>query len=158
MGATLLFSVACLPFESSLVLVAFIAIHVSLPVESVWHSAAYRIHFPNVLLPTLHPTPHLFFPLSQYQNPNPVPVLHILAVDPSHQRQGLGTKLIAPGLEAADTAGAKAYIEASPKGLPLYLKHGWVPVDEMVIDLTPYGGEGVARQKFLMREPGAGSV
>ncbi len=82
-------------------------------------------------------------------------VLHILAVDPSYQRQGLGSLLIRPGLEAADKAGAQTYIEASPSGLPLYLKHGWEPVDEMVIDMRQYGGHQVEHQKFLMREPNA---
>lgn len=65
--------------------------------------------------------------------------------------------LIRPGLEAADKAGAQTYIEASPFGLPLYLRHGWEQVDEMVIDTRPYGGHGVEHQPFLMREPGAGS-
>ena len=79
--------------------------------------------------------------------------LHLLAVHPSYHGRGLGTRLIAPGLEAADKAGAQAYIEASPSGLPLYLKHGWEPVDELVIDMKPHGGEGIRRQKFLIREP-----
>lgn len=30
-------------------------------------------------------------------------------------------------------------------------------MDEMVIDMRPYGGEGIERNPYLMREPGAGS-
>lgn len=69
--------------------------------------------------------------------------------------------LIRPGLEAADKAGEQTYIEASPSGLGLYLKHGWKPVDEMVIDMRSHGVHGheaVAHQKFLMREPCAGNL
>lgn len=63
--------------------------------------------------------------------------------------------LIEPGLKEADMAGAKTYIEASPFGLPLYLKLGWDPIDEMAFDLTPHGGDGIKRDMFLMREPNA---
>ena len=59
------------------------------------------------------------------------------------------------GLKEADEAGAQTYIEASPAGLPLYLKYGWKIVDEMVIDMRPYGGNGIEHNPFLMREPGA---
>ena len=81
--------------------------------------------------------------------------MHILAVLPEHQGKGLSGRLLRPGLEEADKAGAQTYIEASPAGLPVYLKYGWKIVDEMVIDMRPYGGHGVEHQPFLMREPGA---
>lgn len=64
--------------------------------------------------------------------------------------------LIRPGLEAADKAGAQTYIEASPDGLPLYIKHGWEPVDKMVIDMAKYGaGTGVEVMPYLLREVNA---
>lgn len=65
--------------------------------------------------------------------------------------------LIRPGLEAADKAGAKTFIEASRSGLPLYLKHGWEPVDEIVIDMRPHGGHEIMRHKSLMREAKTGN-
>ena len=79
-------------------------------------------------------------------------VLHILAVHPDHQGKGLGSALIKPGLEEADRVGAQTYIEASPAGLAVYLKYGWKTVDEMVVDMRPYGGQGVEHHPFLMRE------
>ena len=85
-------------------------------------------------------------------------VMHILAVHPDHQGKGLGGRLLQLGLEEADKARAQTYIEASPAGLPVYLKYGWKAVDEMVIDMRPYGGHGVEHQPFLMREPGVAKV
>ena len=63
--------------------------------------------------------------------------------------------LIRPGLAAADKDGAQTFIEASPDGLPLYLRHGWEPVGEMVIDMRPHGGTGIEVMPLLMREPNA---
>ena len=64
--------------------------------------------------------------------------------------------LIRAGLEDADRLGAKAYVEASPDGLPLYLKFGWRIVDEMVLELERFGvsNGGTEVMPFLMREPG----
>ena len=63
--------------------------------------------------------------------------------------------LIRPGLEAADKDGAQTFIEATPAGLPLYRKHGWEPVHEMVIDMRPHGGTGIVVMPQLIREPNA---
>ncbi len=64
--------------------------------------------------------------------------------------------LIREGLSAADRDKARTYIEASPKGLGLYQKFGWKQIDDIVIDMRPHGGTGMASEKCLMREPGAG--
>ncbi|KAI4254295.1 MAG: hypothetical protein L6R42_007256, partial [Xanthoria sp. 1 TBL-2021] len=84
--------------------------------------------------------------------------LHLLIVLPPYQRKGLGTMLIREGLGAADRDNARTYIEASPMGLGLYKKFGWREIDDIVIDMRPHGGTGMASEKCLMREPGAGSV
>lgn len=81
-------------------------------------------------------------------------VLLGLAVSPSHQRLGLGSLLIRGGLAMADEVGAKIYLESSAVGMPLYLKHGFKQVDDILIDMRPYGGIGIASEKCMMREPG----
>jgi hypothetical protein len=55
-------------------------------------------------------------------------------------------------LEQVDKNGAKTFISGSKKGLGLYLKHGWVEVDEAVLDLSPYGGPKEEKTSFMMRE------
>ena len=62
--------------------------------------------------------------------------------------------LIAEGLADADRDNTRTYIEASPAGFGLYLRHGWKQVDAIVIDIAKYGGHGVAIEKLLLREPG----
>lgn len=100
-----------------------------------------------------HPSPLTKPPLTLPFLPRKV--LETLAVHPSHQRKGLGTLLIKTGLDLADRDRARTYIEASAKGLPLYLKHGWEPVGATVVDMRKYGGggEAVVTETTLIRLP-----
>ncbi|KAL3421584.1 hypothetical protein PVAG01_08030 [Phlyctema vagabunda] len=79
--------------------------------------------------------------------------MSILAVRPKYQRQGVGSKLLARGLELADRNNSKTFIQASPTGLSLYLRHGWEEVDEIVLDFSSYGGPKEVKTALLIREP-----
>ncbi|KAK0612516.1 acyl-CoA N-acyltransferase [Bombardia bombarda] len=50
--------------------------------------------------------------------------LLMLAVDPSHQRRGVGKMLLRHGIDQATAEGKKVYLTATPEGKPLYLSHG----------------------------------
>lgn len=80
--------------------------------------------------------------------------LHLLAVRPQYHRRGIGSLLIKAGLDVADEAMSKVYVFSTPVGLPLYLRHGWKKVDELVVDMGKYGGSGVIVEEHLVREPG----
>ena len=54
----------------------------------------------------------------------------------------------------ADEAGAKTYLESSAKGASLYLRHGFRQVDDILIDMRPHGGNGVACAKCMIRQAG----
>lgn len=79
--------------------------------------------------------------------------MNILAVRPDYQRKGLGAMLLEDGLALADRDGCKTYIEASAKGLGLYLKYGWKVIDDIKVDTRPYGGHSVDSTKCMMRDP-----
>ncbi|CAG8953153.1 hypothetical protein HYFRA_00003352 [Hymenoscyphus fraxineus] len=81
--------------------------------------------------------------------------LRLLVVRPGYQRRGIGTMLLEPILEIIDEAKAKTFVTASPVGLGLYLKYGWVEVDEIIIDYSRYGGEKDVKTAVLMRDPKA---
>ena len=51
----------------------------------------------------------------------------------------------------ADEVGAKTYLESSAKGVPLYSRHGFEQVDDVLIDMRPYGGTGVESEKCMVR-------
>jgi hypothetical protein len=58
-----------------------------------------------------------------------------------------------------------AYVEASgTANCALYRSHGWVVVDELVLDLRPFGvvagdaGEDVVKQLCMVKEPGGVGV
>ncbi len=52
-----------------------------------------------------------------------------MAADPAKQRLGAGSALVRWGVELADREGLPAYLEASPKGYPVYRKQGFEPID-----------------------------
>lgn len=61
--------------------------------------------------------------------------------------------LIQHGLQFADVQRARTYIEANQNGLELYKRFGWKEVDEIVINMEDFGGNGMAIEKTMIREP-----
>jgi ribosomal protein S18 acetylase RimI-like enzyme len=51
--------------------------------------------------------------------------LMVLAVDPNHQRRGIGRKLVRWGLEQAAAEDQKVFLIATPEGKPLYESLGF---------------------------------
>ncbi len=66
-------------------------------------------------------------------------LLGILAVLPSYQRCGVGSKLMDWGLPQADELKLPAYLEASPMGKGLYIKKGFQEVCEFELDAKKWG-------------------
>ena len=59
-------------------------------------------------------------------SPEPVWYLGVLAVEPGHQGQGIGTRLMRPILERADRERLPVTLETGqPKNLPLYRRYGF---------------------------------
>lgn len=80
--------------------------------------------------------------------------LFTLVVDRKYHRKGIGSLLLKDGLKEADEAGLQCVLGASPEGLSLYKKHGFVEVKQMSLDLSHYeGGEGrgAVRHSILYR-------
>ncbi len=66
--------------------------------------------------------------------------LHLLAVSPPHQGQGLGRQVLAPGLAAADAAGLGVHLETTdPDNLGFYRAVGFEVTHQ--VRLAPDGPE-----------------
>lgn len=64
--------------------------------------------------------------------------LQLLAVDPSHQGQGLGSLLLADQLLRLDRAGEAAYLESTtPRNRALYERHGFECIGRIVLPDGP---------------------
>ena len=64
--------------------------------------------------------------------------LAVLGVDPPRQGQGLGSWLLAPGLEACDREGVGAYLEtAKARNVVFYERHGFRVRDELRLPRGP---------------------
>ena len=63
--------------------------------------------------------------------PGPHWYLMVLGVEPAHQGQGIGRRLIAPVLRQADAAGLPCYLETElPRDVEFYTRHGFAVAEE----------------------------
>ncbi|KAE8150916.1 acyl-CoA N-acyltransferase [Aspergillus avenaceus] len=85
-------------------------------------------------------------------------VLDLLATRPGHGGKGVGTTLLQWGIEYADAHNRRIYLEATVDGCPLYLKHGWRKLEEVVIDYGEFGGKGQQAFTLMMRDPHSSSA
>ena len=69
----------------------------------------------------------------------PYVLLSILATHPDHHRRGVGAMHLKWGCDLADKLGLPAYLEATPKGKPLYERFGFEGVGNMRFDARKYG-------------------
>jgi ribosomal protein S18 acetylase RimI-like enzyme len=64
--------------------------------------------------------------------------LAVLGTHPSHQGQGIGSRLLAPVLEDCDANGVAAYLESSKeRNIAFYSRHGFRVTDEVALPGGP---------------------
>lgn len=83
----------------------------------------------------------------------------LLATDPSHHRRGAGKLLMQHVVERIDELGLTGTLEGSPQGLKLYSSFGFVPVDDIWVDMLRYEGGGDKGDEWAKAEgrvPGQG--
>ncbi|CAG7944769.1 unnamed protein product [Penicillium nalgiovense] len=84
---------------------------------------------------------------------NSSPVLNLLATLPEYQGRGFGSAVLKWGMEKADASQSRIFLEGTPEGVPIYLKHGWKILEEVVMDYTQFGGVGQESFFLMMRDP-----
>ena len=76
--------------------------------------------------------------------------LQVLATLPQYRGNGIGSALVALGLDEARKAGlTEFFLQASEDGHDVYEKFGFVDVEEIPVDLKQYGGECVYRVRAM---------
>lgn len=64
--------------------------------------------------------------------------LNVVSTLPSHQGQGLGSRILQPVLAEADAEGHPCYLESSnPRNISLYLRHGFVETGRLPLPEGP---------------------
>lgn len=77
--------------------------------------------------------------------------MRTLAVLPKYQRMGLGAMMLEEGLREADRRGLQSILGASPFGIGLYRRHGYVDFEAMELKLWEYErGEGMGLEKHVV--------
>lgn len=80
----------------------------------------------------------LFEQVMRFHPNQPYWYLPLMGVEPSHQRQGVGSALLRHGLMACDRDRKLAYLEASSKqNLALYERHGFEVVGTIQVGSSP---------------------
>ena len=67
-------------------------------------------------------------------------ILSYVAVRPDYQGRGCGKMLIEHGLKIVDAARGRAYLEATPQAMPIYMKYGWREVDRITHNVPTANG------------------
>ncbi|KAJ6150635.1 Acyl-CoA N-acyltransferase [Penicillium samsonianum] len=80
-------------------------------------------------------------------------ILDLLATLPEYQGRGFGSAILKWGMEKADASQSRIFLEGTPEGVPIYLKHGWKIVEEVIMDYTPFGSVGQESFFLMMRDP-----
>ncbi|TDZ30454.1 hypothetical protein C8035_v002439 [Colletotrichum spinosum] len=78
-------------------------------------------------------------------------VLQGLATDPRYQRRGVGSRLVAHGLEELDTLGLDCWIHASPASYGVYEKAGFREVGKSEFDLDEFAPPGGGWGRYVFR-------
>lgn len=76
----------------------------------------------------------------EHSHPDGPPHLYlaVLGVEPGRQGLGLGSRLLAPGLELCDREGLPAYLETGKeRNVAFYNRHGFVVRDELTLPKGP---------------------
>ncbi|KFY03997.1 hypothetical protein O988_01066 [Pseudogymnoascus sp. VKM F-3808] len=83
--------------------------------------------------------------------------LRMLVVLPEFQRMGLGAMMLEEGLREADSRGLQSILGASPNGIGLYRRHGYVDFKAMELNLWEYErGKGMGvLTNVIMHRPAA---
>ncbi|KAJ6177672.1 hypothetical protein N7519_008133 [Penicillium mononematosum] len=80
-------------------------------------------------------------------------ILDLLATLPEYQGRGFGSAVLKWGMEKADASQSRIFLEGTPEGVPVYLKHGWKILEEVVMDYKQFGGVGQESFFLMMRDP-----
>jgi ribosomal protein S18 acetylase RimI-like enzyme len=97
--------------------------------------------FRATLLGVLPRLPRVLPGLAQVERRHPEErhlYLSVLGVDPGRQGEGVGSRLIQPGLQLCDREGLPAYLETGKeRNLAFYGRHGFHVVDELHLPKGP---------------------
>ncbi|ROT42995.1 acetyltransferase [Sodiomyces alkalinus F11] len=79
--------------------------------------------------------------------------LHILVIDPKHQRRGIGQQLMSWGMQEAARLNIPSFLESSVAGRRLYQKCGYRDIDVAETSLRRFGLDEIHRNWGMLWEP-----